>query len=109
MKALLALVLLSTIALPAMADDFACELKVGYFNRAKETAPYRGRFVKVRVGTMDCTGSIDNNIVVTTTLTSVETGESSVAADRGSSEAKLTALNQWGDGQDHGVCKCGLE
>jgi len=109
MKTFFALTLLSVFAMPALADDFACELKVGYYNRAKETAPYRGREVKVRVGTMDCVGTIDNNIIVTTTITSTETGESASGASRGSSKAELVALNQWGDGQDHGVCKCGLE
>jgi hypothetical protein len=103
------LALLSLFSVSAFADDFACTMTVGYFNRAKETAPYRGREITVKLGTFVCTGTIDNDIMVKTTITSTETGEEASMSSRGFSETKLTALNQWGDGQDHAVCKCGLE
>ena len=109
MKKIMLLTLISLFSVSAFADDFACTMNVGHFNRAKETAPYRGREVTVKLGTFICTATIDNNIIVTTTIKSTETDESSSRSSRGFSETELTALNQWGDGQDHAVCKCGLE
>ena len=103
------LTLVSLFSAAAMADDFACTMNVGPFNRARETAPYRGRVVTLKLGTFICTATIDDDMFVTTTVKSTETGESSASSSRGFSEAELTALNQWGDGQDHAVCKCGLE
>ena len=109
MKKVIFFTLISLFSVSAFADDFTCTMNVGSFNRAKETAPYRGRAVTVKLGTFICTATIDNNIIVTTSLKSTETDESSSRSSRGFSETELTALNQWGDGQDHAVCKCGLE
>lgn len=109
MKKIMLLALVSLFSVSAFADDFACRMTVGYFNRAEEIAPYRGREVTVKLGTFVCKATIDNDIMVKTTITSTETGEESSMTSRGSSETELTALNQWGDGQDRAVCKCGLE
>lgn len=109
MKKIMLVSLVALFTASAFADDFSCTLRSGYFNRAKEMAPYRGREVTVKLGTFVCKGVIDNNIVVTTTITSTETGETASKSSRASSVAELTALNQWGDGQDHGTCECGLE
>jgi hypothetical protein len=108
MKALLAaLIFLSST--PAFADYFGCELKVGYFNKAEVEAEYRVLNAEVTLRPFKCEGHVDKNGFVVTTISSTEIEHSKSASDRGRSTVELTSLDIWGDGQDTGVCSCGMQ
>lgn len=98
--------LVVSFSTPAFADYFACELTNG-FNKVEVEAEYRVLEASVVQRPFACEGKVEGGLVVTK-ITSTETGEFAVASDRGSATVELTALDIHGDGQDTGVCACGL-
>ena len=106
---IISLFFLMTVSTSVFADYFNCHLQYGPFNRASVEAEYRVVRASVEAGTFICTGEIVNRDIIVT-ITSNQTGESNSVTTLGSSASvELTALNQHGDGLDHGICKCGME
>ncbi len=91
-----------------MADTFMCEMKVGQFQRKTEYADYRGRSVLVEMGDFSCSGIIDSNLTVTTTIQSGTTDEVKSDSGQGFSSVIMYTLDQWGDGQERLECTCSL-
>ncbi len=103
--------LISALALfsgSAFADYFGCMLKVNGQDWVDAEAEYRGRSVSVTVADFQCDAVIDQNIVVTTTLTSLTSDQSAQASARAKSKAELWTVNSQGDGTDYASCECGL-
>ncbi len=103
--------LISALALfssSAFADYFGCMLKVNGHDWVDAEAEYRGRSVSVTVAGFRCDAVIDQNIIVTTTLTSLTNDQSVQAAARASAETELWTVDSQGDGLDYASCKCGL-
>lgn len=92
----------------AFADYFGCMLKVNGHDWVDAEAEYRGRSVSVTEAGFKCDAVIDQNIFVTTTLTSLTNDHSAQAAARAKSEAELWTVNSQGDGLDYASCECGL-
>jgi len=103
---LCALVLLASTS--AFADYFGCDLRVNGTQRVDDEAPYRGREVRVEIAGYACAAVIDQNIEVTTELTSLLTAEGAEARGRASAAVRLEAFNPATNSIDVVTCKCGL-
>lgn len=109
MKTLI-LVITVFVSLPAFADYFGCDLKVGNDQVVTAEAEYRGRSVSVSSKGWTCSGTIDNNIIVTAKLTSPQANASSVASERGSARTGF-AIQDINDEEGMfiaGSCLCSL-
>lgn len=103
-------VITAFLSVPAFADYFGCDLKVGHDPVITAEAEYRGRSVSVSSKGWTCSATIDNNIIVTATLTSPQANASSTASDRGSVRTGF-AIQDVNDEEGmfiSGSCNCGL-
>ena len=96
----------------AMADAFYCELKIGNEGRLINYAEYRGRSVvtQTKNGVYKCSATIDNDLYVTSTVTSVSTGhtQTNTNVNRGGVEVEINTLNEANDEEIVVKCNCGL-
>lgn len=107
MKTFVALILM-TSSISAMADTFMCDMKVGQFQTRSAYAEPYGRLINIVMGEYSCEGTIDNDIIVTTTVASNITGESNSVSRYSSSSVEMMTLDIWGDGQVRLECSCSL-
>ncbi len=107
MKTFVALILM-TSSISAMADTFMCDMKVGQFQTRSAYAEPYGRMINIAMGEYSCEGTIDNDIIVTTTVTSDITGDRKSASSHSSSYVDMYTLDIWGDGQVRLECSCSL-
>lgn len=107
MKTFIAIFLMAS-SMSAIADTFMCNMKVGQFQTRSAYAEPYGRQIIIAMGEYTCEGTIDNDIIVTTTVTSTITGESKSASRHSSSSVDMLTLDIWGDGQVRLECSCSL-
>lgn len=101
-------VLVLMISTVAFADDFSCKLQINGDQWASEEAPYRGREVRVELGNYRCEAVIDQNLVVTTTVTNIPMMSYGRASGRASATVQRETYNPVTNSVDLVVCKCAL-
>ncbi len=100
-------VALMIISTSVYADYFGCDLSVNDLS-AGEEAPYRGREVRVNLGDYTCEAVIDQNIIVSTTVTSLLSGSFAQADGRASAAVHFGPFNPSTNSIDVVICECGL-
>lgn len=96
----------------AMADAFYCELEIGNEGTLINYAEYRGRSVTTQTknGVFTCSATIDNNLIVKSTVVSRSTGHTYANSDEGMGRVSvsLDTLNETNDEEILVTCSCGL-
>lgn len=90
------------------ADHFGCDLRVNGTQRVDDEAPYRGREVRVQTTEYVCEAVIDQDIEVTTKVSSLLLPSYAIARGRASAEVQMEAYNPATNSNDSVTCKCGL-
>lgn len=103
-------VITAFLSVPAFADYFGCDLKVGHDRTITAEAEYRGREISVSSKGWTCSGVIDGNMMVTATLTSPQANANGVATGRGSARTGfgIQDVNDEEGEFIYGSCLCSL-
>jgi hypothetical protein len=105
---LLIVALTMVVSQTAFADDFYCTLTNG-FNVATDIAPYRTNKALVIERPFKCEGRINAEGLTVVRISSTEAEDSKTSSARGTARVEMVGLDIHGDGQDTGVCECGLQ
>lgn len=103
-------VITTFLSVPAFADYFGCDLKVGSDRTMTVEAEYRGREVTLSSKGWTCSGVIDGNMMVTATLNSPQANANGVATGRGSARTGF-GIQDVNDEEGmfiYGACYCSL-
>lgn len=100
--------LLTMLSTTAYADNFVCELRINSDQFAAADAPDRGREVRVELGNYRCEGVIDQDLVVTTTVSNISMKSYGRAGGRASATVHQETYNPIINSVDEVICKCGL-